>query len=191
MKKIILIGDSIRMGYESTVFEQLAGAAEFFSPEDNGGDSRNVLAHLDEWATSLQPDIVHLNCGLHDLKREFATLEQTQVPLEEYRQNLETIFRQITETGATLIWATITPVMYERHHELKGFDRREEDVATYNAVALEVARQFNLPVDDLNAVVMQAGREKLMGDGDGVHFFPDGYQVLGMAVADFLRPYLA
>jgi len=191
MKKIVLIGDSIRMGYQSTVFEQLAGAAEFFSPEDNGGDSRNVLAHLDEWATSLQPDIVHLNCGLHDLKREFATLEQTQVPLEEYRQNLETIFRRITETGATLIWATITPVMYERHHELKGFDRREEDVDAYNAVALEVARQFNLPVDDLNAVVMQTGREKLMGEGDGVHFFPDGYQVLGTAVADFLRPYLA
>lgn len=190
MKKIALIGDSIRMGYQATVIEQLAGVAEIVSPEKNGGDSRNVLAHLDEWVIDLRPDIVHLNCGLHDLKREFATPEQTQVPLEEYRQNLETIFRRITDTGATLIWATITPVIYENHHAKKGFDRREEDVDAFNAVALEVARKFSLPVNDLNAVVMHAGREKLMAEGDGVHFFPDGYRVLGMAVAEFLRPYL-
>ena len=190
MKNIALIGDSIRMGYQATVIEQLAGTAEVVSPEKNGGDSRNVLANLDAWVINLQPDIVHLNCGLHDLKREFATPEQTQVPLEEYRQNLGTIFRRITDTGATLIWATTTPVMYEKHHAVKGFDRREEDVEAFNAVALEVAGTFNLPVDDLFAVVMQVGREKLMGDGDGVHFFPDGYRVLGTAVAEYLRKFV-
>ncbi|MHB0935641.1 MAG: SGNH/GDSL hydrolase family protein [Armatimonadota bacterium] len=189
MKKIALIGDSIRMGYQATVIEQLAGAAEIVSPEKNGGDSRNVLANLDAWVIDLHPDIVHLNCGLHDLKREFATPEQTQVPLEEYRQNLEAIFRRITDTGATLIWATITPVIYEKHHAVKGFDRREEDVDAFNAAALAVAGKFNLPVDDLHAVVMQAGREQLMAEGDGVHFFPDGYRVLGTAVADYLRKY--
>jgi len=189
MKKVALIGDSIRMGYQATVIEQLTGLAEILSPESNGGDSRNVLAHLDEWVTELRPDIVHLNCGLHDIKREFATLEQTQVPLAEYRQNLEAIFRRITDTGAVLIWATTTPVNQERHHATKGFDRFEDDVYAFNEAALEVAGRFNLPVDDLYTVVIQAGRDDLLG-ADGVHFLPPGYQVLGATVANFLRPYI-
>jgi lysophospholipase L1-like esterase len=190
MKKIALIGDSIRMGYQAMVIEQLAGSAEILSPEQNGGDSRRVLAHVDEWVTSLRPDIVHLNCGLHDLKREFATPEGTQVPLAEYRQNLEAIFRRITEdTGAVLIWAATTPVNEERHHAVKGFDRFEADVHAFNAAALEIARQFSRPVDDLYAAVMQAGRDELLG-GDGVHFTPQGYRLLGTAVADFLRVYI-
>jgi len=189
MKKIALIGDSIRMGYQATAIEQLAGAAEIVSPESNGGDSRNILANLDEWVINLQPDIVHLNCGLHDLKREFTTPEQTQVPLEEYRRNLETIFRRITGAGATLIWATTTPVNYDRHHAVKGFDRREEDVTAFNIAAREVAYQFKLPVDDLYTAVMQAGRDVMVGF-DGVHFEQQGYQMLGTAVADFLRPFL-
>jgi len=191
MKKVVLIGDSIRMGYQATVVEQLAGAAEVLSPEQNGGDSRNMLAHLDEWVTSLQPDIVHLNCGLHDLKREFVMPEGTQVPLEEYRQNLDAIFRRITErTGAILIWVTITPVNQARHHATKEFDRLEADVNAFNAAALEIADQFKLPVDNLYTAVMQAGHDELLGL-DGVHFEPRGYQLLGTTVAEFLRPFLS
>jgi len=189
MKKIALIGDSIRMGYQATVIELLASTAKVVSPDSNGGDSRNVLANLDEWVIDLKPDIIHLNCGLHDIKREFATPEQTQVPLEEYRHNLETIFRRITATGAVLIWGTTTPVHYERHHAVKGFDRREEDVTAFNRAAREVACQFDLPVDDLYAAVMQAGRDEMVGF-DGVHFEQQGYQMLGTRVAEFIRPFL-
>jgi len=35
MKKIVLIGDSIRLGYETYVKEALAGVAEVFSPKEN------------------------------------------------------------------------------------------------------------------------------------------------------------
>ena len=68
---VVLIGDSIRMGYQDHVVSQLAGRAEVWAPEENGGDSRNVLAHLDQWVFVRQPDLVHVNCGLHDLKRAF------------------------------------------------------------------------------------------------------------------------
>ena len=72
MKKVILIGDSIRMGYQPTVQQALLNQAHVWVPQENGGTSTNVLAHLDEWILSHRPDIVHLNCGLHDLKTEFA-----------------------------------------------------------------------------------------------------------------------
>ena len=54
---------------EREVAARLKGKAVVVSPPENGGDSANVLAHLDEWVLKQKPDIVHLNCGLHDLKR--------------------------------------------------------------------------------------------------------------------------
>ena len=87
MKHIILLGDSIRLGYQDIVRVELAEWAEIWAPEENGRDSRNILAHLDDWVIARAPDLVHLNCGLHDLKREFnATINQ--VPLDEYAANV-------------------------------------------------------------------------------------------------------
>ena len=67
MKKLILIGDSIRMGYQAAVIRELIGLADVWAPEQNGGNSANILKHLDEWVLRQSPDIVHINCGLHDL----------------------------------------------------------------------------------------------------------------------------
>src|SRR5215213_10037927 len=69
LPKVALVGDSIRLGYGPKVAERLKGRAVVLSLEDNGGDSGNVLAHLEEWILREKPDVVHLNCGLHDLKR--------------------------------------------------------------------------------------------------------------------------
>ena len=90
---VVLIGDSIRMGYQDHVVSQLAGRAEVWSPEENGGDSRNVLAHLDQWVFSRQPGLVHVNCGLHDLKRAFGA--ESAVPLDEYEGNVRQILQRL------------------------------------------------------------------------------------------------
>ena len=73
MKKLVLIGDSIRMGYQDEVRRQLPTEVEIFTPTQNGGDSRNVKSHLKEWVLEQSATVVHLNCGLHDIKREFAS----------------------------------------------------------------------------------------------------------------------
>ncbi len=188
-QRVILVGDSIRCYYGPTVIARLAGAAEVISPETIGGDSRNVLAHLAR-VIDRQPDLVHLNCGLHDLKREFATPERTQVPLDEYTANLRAIFSRLrAETSAVLIWRTTTPVLYARHHAVKGFDRVEDDVVAFNDAALAVARAYDLVIHDLYAFVMQVGAERLLGP-DGVHFTDEGSVLLGEHVADAIRPFL-
>ena len=68
LPKVVLVGDSIRLGYAPLVAKRLEGKARVVSAEANGGDSANVLAHLDEWVIREKPAVVHLNCGLHDLK---------------------------------------------------------------------------------------------------------------------------
>lgn len=174
------------MGYQPVVRHELAGEVDVWGPEENGGTSRNVLAHLDDWVLARQPDVVHLNCGLHDLRREFGASEPA-VPLHEYGENVTLILRQIQEhTSARVIWATTTPVNEGWHHQNKGFDRFEADVLAYNRRAQEVTAQLSVEVDDLYAVVMRAGRDRVLAP-DGVHFSGNGYALLGRAVTEFIR----
>jgi lysophospholipase L1-like esterase len=189
VKNVVLIGDSIRMGYQSTVQQALLNQADVWAPQENGGTSANVLAHLDKWVLSRRPDVVHLNCGLHDLKTEFGSGTQA-VPLDAYTANLSTIFRQIRQqTTATLIWAATTPVNERWHHDNKPFDRFEADVQAYNQRACEIAAQFDVQIDDLYQVAMRAGRDTILLQ-DGVHFAQDGYALLGQAVANAIRQHL-
>jgi len=185
MKKIILLGDSIRMVYQPVVIEKLRGEFEVWEPEGNGGTSENVLAHLDEWAIRQTSDIIHLNCGLHDLalKEDSAP----RVPIEAYEGNVRTILSRLKqETSSRIIWATTTPVIDEWHRQVKSFERREEDVLRYNAVATRVAEECRVEIDDLHAVIVSAGPEKCLMP-DGVHMNEFGNELLAQAVSDFIR----
>ena len=189
MKHVTLIGDSIRIGYQEIVRLESAGLGEIWTPEQNGLDSRNILEHLDDWVIARQPDLVHINCGLHDIKMEFGATAH-QVPLDEYAANVSEILTRIQrETRAKIIWATTTPVHERWHHANKEFDRFEADVETYNQAATGIALELKIPVNDLNAIVTQAGRDLLLLP-DGVHYKPEGYELLGKTVAEFVRRYL-
>jgi lysophospholipase L1-like esterase len=188
MKKVILIGDSIRIGYSPFVARELEGEAEIWGPEANGGTSRNILANLDEWVIARDADVVHINCGLHDLARDWdedGTPRVVRVPLEEYSPNVRRILSRIQESGKKVIWATTTPV-HEENHKSKGFDRLEGDVLRYNEAATRVAGELGVPVNDLYRVVQDAGEASGLLP-DGVHFTPEGSTRLGNAVAQSLR----
>ena len=187
MPQVVLVGDSIRMGYQATVKKELEGTAEIWAPETNGGDSSNVLAHLEEWVISRKPDVLHLNCGLHDLHTDPDTGEK-QVPLADYRKNLQKIFSSVRAQSPStkLIWVTTTPVNYEWHHQNKPFDRMEDDVDEYNAAALEIAQEHGAQVDDLFKVIMDAGKGNYLSP-DGVHFNEEGYVLLGRTAAAAIR----
>ena len=185
---LVLIGDSIRMGYQATVRERLA-SVDIWSPEANGGDSANVLAHLDEWGAAHSPQVVHLNCGLHDIKKPFDS-GRAQIGLDEYRRHLRAIFDRILSTGARLVWASTTPVDEDLHHRNKGFNRFTDDVAASHSVALDLATAEDVTVNDLHAVIESAGRTHLLRE-DGVHFSEEGSQLLGDAVAEFVGPLIA
>ena len=189
MKKVILVGDSIRMGYEPVAVRELAGWAEVIEMGGiQGGNTRNVLAHLDEWVISRGPDIVHLNAGLHDMARDLGPGPENRVPLDEYRANLERILQTLQrETGAALLFALTTPVDLGRQLAVaKAVNRTAEDVAAYNTAAREVAAGLGIAVNDLHAAVVEAGADELLAE-DGVHFTAAGSEVLGRAVAAAVR----
>ena len=74
--------------------------------------------------------MVHLNCGLHDLKRSKET-GAYQVPLAQYEANLrrDRGAPADVEPAAALVFATTTPILDDRHARRGAdFDRTEADV---------------------------------------------------------------
>lgn len=188
--RVLLLGDSIRMGYspgpgyEPFVRAALAGRAEVVGPETNCEDSGSIRSNLDRWLGDAPWRVIHFNCGLHDLKRD-RSAGVCKTPLDRYRDNLRAICARLRRTEAELVWATTTPVIYERHLT-KGFDRREEDVLAYNQVAQEVIREHGIQVNDLHAVALNAGVEGVLCQ-DGVHFIEAGTRLLAEAVTGTIR----
>jgi lysophospholipase L1-like esterase len=194
MKQVVLVGDSIRMGYEPRVRKHLSDVAVVWGPKQNGGNSVNLLGLLHLWTEHRQPDLIHFNCGLHDLRTIFQGSKETVVPLDHYRRNLHTLIRIMRErTQATLVWASTTPIIDEdahrEHAKWLDFDRSNEQVLRYNEVAREVMEIEKVPVNDLYAVVCTHGPASLQ-NGDGVHYSEAGSRILGDAVADFLLEHL-
>ena len=187
-KRVLIVGDSISIGYTPLVAELLAAEAETPHNPGNGGDSDNVLQNLPGWLAEASPDVVHLNCGLHDVKSH-RDPPRIQVPLERYRDNLRRIVRRLADGGWAAVWANTTPVIEPRHTAVKEFDRFNRDVEAYNAAADAIVSDARLSINDLHAVVVSAGPETVIRE-DGVHMREEGSRMLARAVADCLRPFL-
>jgi lysophospholipase L1-like esterase len=192
---VVLIGDSIRLGYAPFVAERLKGKAEVVSmPEsaDGVGDTSLFLKNLDAWAIAPKARVIHFNSGLHDLKVDPKS-GQHQVELGAYMKNLAEIRRRLEgDTSARLIFATSTPVLDQRHNAVKPFQRREADVEAYNQAALQVLASppTLITIDDLHAVATKLGLESAL-DADGVHFTKAAYEALGAQVAGEIEKALA
>ena len=184
LPKVVLLGDSIRLGYEPLVARRLEGKALVVSPKENAGDSRNFLAHAAGWVARQNPDVVHFNAGLHDLKVD-RTNGRHQVPINEYEANLRAIVERLRGAAhASLLFATTTPVDAERHARRGvAFDRSPAGVRRYNDAAMRVMKEAGVTVNDLHWIVEQEGAGRLLGP-DGTHYTPEGYERLAEAVAD-------
>jgi lysophospholipase L1-like esterase/dienelactone hydrolase len=189
LPRVLLLGDSIRMGYAPIVAKRLAGVAEVISPAENGGDSANTRKLLDKWLEEGKPVIVHFNCGLHDLKVDKNT-NNFQVRPDAYERNLKAIVERLKKSGKEsprLMFATTTPIHDDRHAARKGdFDRFDADVRAYNEHAEKIMSELDIPVDDLYRIVRDGDPAKLLG-ADGTHYTPAGYERLADAVADCIK----
>lgn len=182
MKRILVIGDSISMGYTPHLKKKMATDDTVFHPAENCGDSRNVRKNFSSWLGDQEWDTVIFNAGLHDIKRHKAD-NTVQVPLAEYKINLGHIFPTLLARASNVIWVTITPVIEERHNLVKEFHRYNSDVLTYNEAALTIAQSHSVPICDLHTWVSNRDIGSIMLQ-DGVHFNEIGYAEM----ADYLYP---
>jgi lysophospholipase L1-like esterase len=193
LPKVVLLGDSIRLGYAPMVAKLFAGKAIIVSPKANGGDSANTLKNLEAWAIREKPDIVHFNCGIHDVKKSKKTGEH-QVPAQQYEANLRRIVERLRkETKATVLFATTTPILDERAAKSRAkaeYELLDASATEYNAIARKVMKELNVPVNDLRAVMPDAATRGKFISADGIHFTQEGREKLAAAVADAVSRHL-
>ena len=65
---VLILGDSISIGYTVSVRTLLKDQVDVFRPKDNCGPTTRGIAKLEHWLGDRQWDVIHFNFGLHDLK---------------------------------------------------------------------------------------------------------------------------
>jgi len=200
--RVLILGDSISIGYTATVRELLQGEAEVRRPmrtraegkpprpENCEGTNKGVGA-IERW-TSMEGgpfDVIHFNFGLHDMKRVDAgtgrnsndPLDPHQASPERYGRQLRQIVDALQATGARLVFATTTPVP---EGDLRPY-REPADAVEYNRVALAIMEEERIPVDDLFAFIRSSPPE-LQKPAD-VHFTREGSRALAAQVVRSIR----
>ncbi|MDX9981610.1 MAG: GDSL-type esterase/lipase family protein [Lentisphaeria bacterium] len=188
---VVLLGDSIRMGYQKVVARELAGVAEVWFPEENGCHTKHTLARLPVWFADREPTMVHLNIGLHDMWVNEDGSNRHALP--EYLADLRQVIGWLQcHISSRLVFALTTPVDQDRQcaSAYGRVVRRNGDIPRYNAATRSLMESLGIGVNDLYTVVEEAGTDRLIAD-DGVHFRPEGYEILGQAVAARIRQELA
>jgi acyl-CoA thioesterase-1 len=199
--RILILGDSISIGYTPYVQETLKGEAFVYRPlkadgsHENCADTTNGVAKIDDWLAREGGDwdVIHVNFGLHDLKHvKPGTKTNTddpndphQVGLDLYRKQYDAILTKCEATGARLIVATTTPVP---EGKVKPY-RAPSDVPKFNAVAKELAEKHGAATDDLYAFAAERLAE--IQQPANVHFTDAGSKALAEKVVESLKKELA
>ena len=150
--KIVLIGDSIREGYDKYVKMALEGIADVYYPEENCRFTTHILRHIYEWKKKMgcgtDVDLVHWNAGLWDCLTVIDG--EYLISLDHYRENVARICKviKILFPNAKIVFATSTPCIEEENINHR-FIRKKETVECYNQVACEIIRQYDGEIDDL------------------------------------------
>jgi len=183
LPRVLLIGDSISMAYTIPTRRLLQGRANVHRILMNGSSTDVGMANLDAWLGDGKWDVIHFNWGLHDLtvllgqgglKNDGSYL----VPLDRYQKNLEELVRKLKRTGATLIWATTTPIP---HVDKAILLRISGDEITYNAIARKIMDSNGIAIDDLYGFALpRLGKIQKPAD---VHFTDEGSEELAKQVA--------
>lgn len=190
MPDVLIIGDSISIGYTPYVKKALEGEARVVHNAGNAGDTGRGLEKLDEWLGDTDWDIIHFNWGLWDLcyrseqstvygNRDKVNGTVTFTP-EQYGENLEKLVIRLKETGAKLIFATTSCVPEGEAGRFKGDDKR------YNKVALKIMKKYGVEVNHLNKISRKIHKKHAQAEGD-VHFTPEGYELLAEPVIEIIR----
>ncbi len=187
MKKIILIGDSIRLGYDKYVKDALEGVAEVYYPNDSARFSQYTLRYLSDWKHDNgwgdDIDLVHWNTGLWDVLEMYG-----EAPISNPQQYGETIGKierqiRILFPNAVQIFATNTSVIEEKYGPTRK--RHNSTIEQYNRIAVETLSDTGCRINDLYTLTQNAPVE--IRGGDPTHFYtPEGTKLIGDRVLSYI-----
>ena len=173
MKRVVLLGDSIRLlGYGKRVPALLGEEFVVWQPEANGMYAQNVLRPA---------DAVHFNAGLWDVCDLFGDGPFT--PKDFYVSQILRIADLLQKQGKAVIFASTTPVRPENPYN------KNEEIAAYNAAVIPALREKGVWINDLYPLLLP----DLYGNitEDLVHLSDKGERLAAESTADAVREALA
>ncbi len=189
MKNLLLIGDSIRMGYDKSVRKTLKGKANVIFPGDNCRFACYVLRYIHEYFDGIDGadiDVIHWNAGLWDCLRLFG--EEPHTPVDIYEYYIERICQRLVKLcpNAKVIFATSTSVLSERMDI--DFKRYNEEIEAYNKAAVAIVTKYGFEVNDLYGLSVTLPEE---AHSDPVHYYtPVGTEAFTNQVLSYVVPAL-
>ena len=178
MKKIILLGDSIRLSYQNRVSELLGDGYTVWGPEDNGRFASYTLRMLYDYREVLKgSDLIHFNCGLWDMCDLFGDGPFT--PIEVYAEQMARVAKVLKTYAPVVVFAATTPPS----PRMWGHDM--ERVRAYNAAAVAALEPLGILFDDLFTPVAE-DIDRMISE-DLLHASPLGVEVLANRVADCVK----
>ena len=212
MKKIILLGDSCRMGYDSFVQKKLAGRAEVYYSEDNGRFIQYTLRSLSDWAGQghwpTDADAVHWNNGLWDclhlnigsagyadgeasgltMKPENinsqCTFEKDPLtPPEFYRYYLVRTYHRIRQLFPQAVIVFATSTPVIEEQASWAY-RSNAEIELYNSIARETLLPLGVKINELGDFAKNNCHDL---HSDWVHYTDEGYAVIAEEIIRFLE----
>ena len=195
LPNVLIIGDSISIGYLPFVKELMKDKALVTRPYNEDGNPENCqgttngVKNIDRWIGDTKWDVIHFNFGLHDIKHvDPVTRENSKDPehphqadLKQYKKNLEVIVEKLKTTGAKLVFATTTPYPDEVGGPLRDPGMPEK----YNKAALKIMKKNGIAVNDLYDYVLPRMEE--LQRPNNVHFTESGSRALAEQVAKVIN----
>lgn len=195
---VLIIGDSISIGYTPFVKQWLHTKANVVRPMLENGNAENCsgttkgVENIDRWIGDTEWDIIHFNFGLHDLKQVDPVTGQNstdpnhpqQADLKQYKKNLTEIVKKLKATGAKLIFATTTPYPDETNGPLRKPGMSEK----YNRVAIKIMNKNDIEINDLYAFMLPRMKELQLPNN--VHFTPEGSNAMALKVVERINEVL-
>lgn len=192
LPNVLLLGDSISIGYTPFVREMLKFRANIFRPVLEDGKPENcegttkAVKEIDRWLEGKTWQIIHFNFGLHDIKHvdpvsganSSNPAHPQQASLKQYRKNLEQIVEKLLATGAKLVFATTTPYPDKVEGPLRSPGMPEK----YNKAAVKIMNRNLIAINDLYAFMLPRMKELQLPEN--VHFTDAGYYALAGKVAE-------
>ena len=189
--KILIIGDSISIGYFSKVKESLASKAIVMHNPGNAQHTGTGLEKIKDWVGHEDWDIIQFNWGLWDLcyrhpdSKVYGNRDKIKgtitYDLQTYRQNLEELVSFLkANTSAKLIFVTTTYV------PVNEAGRHSADVEKYNAVAKSVMKKNGVIINDIYKKSIAIHHKNGLGDKD-VHYSKEGYKDLSKLIVPVIE----
>ena len=178
LPRVLIIGDSISIGYTARVRKLLEGKANVHRPKTNCRWSAFGNEHVLQWIGEEKWDLIHFNFGLWDW---YGWKQENKATPQSYAKSLEGIVQKLKSSDAKLVFAVTTPPCIGPEKKVK-FKVTNEQAEEFNRLARAVMKKHGVAINDLYSLIGKDRAKYQLGEND-VHYNDAGRDLLAAQVS--------